>query len=105
MNATNQHDLPSWLYRLLNYDTYGRGDMPSDISVTQLIDSPMVRRLRIDHKDAIEEEAVDRLWSVYGTAIQESDRHQGNISMVGNLWRQFKVGAATECVGVSLGAT
>ncbi len=93
MNATNQHDLPSWLYRLLSYDTYGRGDMPSDISVTQLIDSPMVRRLRIDHKDAIEEEAVDRLWSVYGTAIhdraQEANSNSADVIMEKRLYHRI----------------
>ena len=67
MNLLNKFDLPSPIVRAVENDPYTRGE--SDISVTQLIDSPLIRRLRIKHQDDIEEDVTDRIWSLLGQAV------------------------------------
>jgi len=62
----NKFNLPSPVVRAIENDPYNRGE--SDISVTQLIDSPLIRRLRIKHQDDIEEDVIDRIWSLLGQA-------------------------------------
>lgn len=79
VKITNKYNLPDPVYQALTRDDYSRGD--SDISVTQLIDSPRVVTLRENHKDKIEEDVSEKLWSVLGTAVHhmfeqyESDNH------------------------------
>lgn len=67
MIITNKAGLPDALVRAVNNDGYSRGK--SDISVTQLIDSPMVRHLRNEHREEIEEDVADRIWSLMGQSI------------------------------------
>ena len=52
-NYTNKHFYPDFICNLLTYNPYTRGTEPSDISVTQLIDSPQVLQLRKKHRDDI----------------------------------------------------
>ena len=67
MNLLNKFNLPSPIVRAVENDPYNRGE--SDISVTQLIDSPLIRRLRIKHQNDIEEDVTDRIWSLLGQAV------------------------------------
>jgi hypothetical protein len=67
MKITNKHNLPEPIYRALTEDNYSRGN--SDLSVTQLIDSPRIRILKHRHNDEITEDASEMLWSVLGTAV------------------------------------
>ena len=67
MNLTNKSGLPEALLSAVRNDSYSRGN--SDISVTQLIDSPMIRRLRAKHKDEIEEDVADRIWALLGQSV------------------------------------
>jgi hypothetical protein len=67
MRVTNNHNLPEPIYRALTQDNYSRGN--SDLSVTQLIDSPRIRILKHRHNDEITEDASEMLWSVLGTAV------------------------------------
>jgi len=53
--------------RAVENDPYDSGE--SDISVTQLIDSPLIRRLRIKYQNDIEEDVTDRIWSLLGQAV------------------------------------
>ena len=69
MPITNNHRLPDFVVDALTYDTYSRGE--SDISVTQLIDSPRVSLLQAEHADEIDRDAVDFLWSRFGTSVHE----------------------------------
>jgi len=69
MPITNNHRLPDFVVDALTYDTYSRGE--SDISVTQLIDSPRVSLLQTEHADEIDRDAVDFLWSRFGTSVHE----------------------------------
>ena len=66
MRLLNKFNLPSPVVRAIENDPYNRGE--SDISVTQLIDSPLIRRLKIKHQDDIEEDVIDRIWSLLGQA-------------------------------------
>ena len=46
-----------------NHVTHG------DISVTQLIDAPQIRMLKMKHKDELVEDASDKLWALLGTTM------------------------------------
>ena len=67
MKITNKFNLPEAIYEAVKNDGYTRGD--SDISVTQLIDSPYIRELKNNHNSEIEEDATDRIWSLLGQAV------------------------------------
>jgi|TARA_R110002020_G_scaffold150406_2_gene327087 hypothetical protein len=69
MKITNKHNLPELVVNALTFDTYSRGE--SDISITQLIDSPRISLLERQHSDEIEQDAVDFLWSRFGTSVHE----------------------------------
>ena len=64
---TNKFDLPKFVVDALTYSDYTRGD--SDISVTQLIDSPRIARLQREHADEQTKDAVDFVWSRFGTSV------------------------------------
>ena len=67
MRLLNKFNLPSPIMRAVENDPYDSGE--SDISVTQLIDSPLIRRLRIKYQNDIEEDVTDRIWSLLGQAV------------------------------------
>ncbi len=67
MVLTNRHSLPVPLLNALSRVRYSRG--PAHRSVTQLIDSPRVERLRSKHQESLETDASDRLWALMGTAL------------------------------------
>jgi len=62
---TNKYNLPEPLVKAIRNDKYHR---TGDISVTQLIDSPRVRVLKSKHYDEIEEDAIDMVWALFGSA-------------------------------------
>lgn len=64
MRLTNRSGLPDAVVKALKNDPYNKGD--ADYSVTELIGPPRIRALTEKHKDKIEEDAEDRLWSLYG---------------------------------------
>jgi len=65
--VTNKFDLPQFVVDALTHSDYTRGD--SDISVTQLIDSPRIARLQREHADEQTKDAVDFVWSRFGTSV------------------------------------
>ena len=67
MKLTNKAGLPEALVNAVRNDGYSRGQ--SDISVTQLIDSPFIRHLRQQHADELTEDVSDRIWSLMGQSI------------------------------------
>ena len=69
MKITNKHNLPEVVVNALTFDSYSRGE--SDISITQLIDSPRVSMLQKKHAEYIEQDAVDFIWSRFGTSVHE----------------------------------
>ena len=67
MKLTNKFNLPDPIVNAVNNTGYTPGS--SDITVTQLIQPPLIRKLRIEHDDDIEEDASDRVWALFGTAV------------------------------------
>ena len=64
---TNNFNLPQFVVDALTYSDYSRGD--SDISVTQLIDSPRLAQLQKQFAAQQSRDAVDFVWSRFGTSV------------------------------------
>lgn len=67
MNITNRWNLPAPVYNAISKDNYVRGD--NNYSVTELIEAPRVVQLKRRHWDDITEDAIDRVWSIFGSAV------------------------------------
>ena len=67
MKITNKFGLPQPFVDFIKNDKYNKGD--ADISVTSLIDSPRISLMRQKHKDDIEIDAIDQIWSLFGTSV------------------------------------
>jgi len=67
MKITNKFNLPGPLVEAIKHDEYD-GKI-EHISVTQLIDSPLLRKLRILYHDIAEMDAIDGLWILIGNAV------------------------------------
>lgn len=69
MKITNIHNAPSAVLNNVLNDEYSRGD--SDISVTQLINSPRIVLLQRVNDDNMVVDVVDRIPSMLGTAMHK----------------------------------
>ena len=67
MKITNQFGLPDFVVEALTYSDYSRGE--AQISVTQLIDSPRIVQLQKQFADQRSMDAVDFVWSRFGTSV------------------------------------
>lgn len=67
MELTNKHNLPESFVRFIRNEKYSRGD--SNISVTSLIDSPRIEKLRALHKHELTMDVIERVPSLFGTAV------------------------------------
>ena len=67
MKITNKFKLPDFVVEALTYSNYTRGD--AQISATQLIDSPRICQLKATHYEEMESDAVDYVWSRFGTSV------------------------------------
>jgi len=67
MKLTNKLGLPKAFVKAIENDDYNAGK--SDISVTSLIDSPRIHALKRKHDNEIEEDVIDRVWALFGTAV------------------------------------
>ncbi|MCR4319757.1 MAG: hypothetical protein NUV74_05400 [Candidatus Brocadiaceae bacterium] len=66
MKLTNRANLPQALMKAVSNDGYSQS---ADISVTQLIDSSLIRHLRKLHQEEIEEDVSDRIWALFGQVV------------------------------------
>lgn len=66
MKITNRANLPDALVRAVTNDPYVGG---GDISTTTLIGPPQIHYLRRKHENEIEEDVLDRIWSLLGQAV------------------------------------
>lgn len=66
MRITNTHNLPLPIVSAVSMGL--REPQKGQISVTELIDSPKIRALKIVHFHELEEDASDRIWALLGTA-------------------------------------
>lgn len=67
MPITNKYDLPQSLMNAVKRFSYSRG--ASDMSVTQLIDSPRIVKLKQQHADDITTDISDEIWRLVGSAL------------------------------------
>jgi len=91
MKITNRFNLPQVFENFVRADKYTRGT--SDISVTQLIDSPSIRVKRQKYADKMEMDVVDRVWSLFGTAVHhvlETTESSGSVKMEERLYADIK---------------
>lgn len=69
MQLTNTLGLPQPIVDAVSKHGHDIGD--SDISITQLIDSPQVFKLARKHDDELTEDVSMRIWALFGSAIHE----------------------------------
>ena len=67
MPITNKYDLPQSLMNAVKRFSYSRGK--SDMSITQLIDSPRIVKLKEKHADEITTDLSDEIWRLVGSAL------------------------------------
>jgi hypothetical protein len=67
MRVTNKYGVPAPLVTLATREYYSKG--AAQYSVTELLSSPRIRRLREQYNDQIEEDVSDMLWSMLGSAL------------------------------------
>ena len=69
MKFTNKYNLPTVFERFEQAHQHTRGG--AKYSVTTLIDSPKISRLRAQHAQDLTEDISDRTWAILGTAVHE----------------------------------
>lgn len=67
MKLTNKLNLPEPLVNAVLNQEYSKGS--SDITVTQLIQPPLIRNLVQKHWDDLEEDASSRIWALLGSSV------------------------------------
>jgi len=67
MRLTNKFGLPDPIVNAVQNTGYTRGS--SDITVTQLIQPPLIRKLGKEHYEEMEEDASDRVWALFGSSV------------------------------------
>lgn len=68
MRITNHHGLPLAIVEAVRNDPYPHGKT-GDISATQLISPPQLVALKRQHEEELEEDASERVWSLFGQSI------------------------------------
>ncbi len=67
MKLTNRNELPETIINVIKRPEYNKGK--SNMSVTELLNSPRIVQLKRKHWDDLTEDASDMVWSIFGTAI------------------------------------
>lgn len=67
MKLTNVNNLPETIINVIRRPQYSKGK--SNMSVTELLNSPRIVQLKRKHWDELTEDASDMVWSIFGTAI------------------------------------
>ena len=73
MKLTNKFNLPATFVNAISRPQYSRGD--SQISVTEILSPPQLVQLKRKHEDDLEEDASDRVWSLFGSAVHNILQH------------------------------
>lgn len=66
MKLTNTHNLPQTIINALSHNYKPK---EGRLSVTDLVNPPLIRKLRMKHWDDIEEDASEKLWMLLGTSM------------------------------------
>jgi hypothetical protein len=67
MKITNKYNLPESIFQAVAGQVYP--PRPDRFSVTDLINPPLMRQLKLQHWNSLEEDCSERLWSLLGQAI------------------------------------
>jgi hypothetical protein len=67
MKITNHHGVPEPLVTLASRDFYSKGS--SAYSATELLQSPRIKHLRMQHRDKMTTDVSDMLWTLLGSAL------------------------------------
>lgn len=67
MKITNKHNLPDAVFNFLSANNYTPGD--NDYSATTLLRPPQMVQLERRHWEDLEGDAIDKVWSVFGSAV------------------------------------
>ena len=67
MKLTNKFNLPQTFVNVIKRPQYTKGD--SQISATEIINSPRIVQLKAKHWDDIEQDASEMVWSLFGSAV------------------------------------
>lgn len=67
MKMTNKLRLPEAIVRAVEKDSYTKGT--ADISVTELLSPPQMRKLKLQHADELVEDVSDRIYSLLGQSL------------------------------------
>lgn len=73
MRLTNKLGLPDTFVNVIKRPQYTKGD--SQISVTEMMNSPQIVQLKRKHWDELEEDAADMVWSLFGSAVHNILEH------------------------------
>jgi hypothetical protein len=73
MKLTNNFNLPESIINVIQRPQYSRGK--SQISVTEILNSPRIVQLRQKHMEEITEDAADMVWSLFGSAVHNILQH------------------------------
>lgn len=77
MEITNRNNFPDALVKAILNDPYNKG--AADYSITELLNPPRLVALKAKHKDELEDDVEDRLWSLYGQ-IAHTILERANVS-------------------------
>ena len=73
MRLTNKFELPETFINVIQRPKYDKGD--SQISATEILNSPRIVQLKRKHWDDLEQDAADMVWSLFGSAVHEIMQH------------------------------
>lgn len=73
MKLTNKFNLPQTFVNVITRPTYTKGK--SNISATELLNSPRIVQLKRKHWDDIEQDASEMVWSLFGSACHSILEH------------------------------
>ncbi len=82
MKITNKHNLPEPVYKMLCTNYYDLKPSKDSISCSEIINPLIIKILTDRHREEIEEDAIDRVWSVWGSALHEL------LSKINGDWRK-----------------
>lgn len=73
MKLTNEFGMPETIMNVIRRPEYSKGK--SNMSVTELLNSPRIVQLKRKHWDDLTEDASSMVWSIFGTAIHKVLEH------------------------------
>lgn len=80
MKFANKHNLPKEVFDVLSKDNYVAGN--TDFSATTLLKTPRQVQLQRRHHEEIEEDVIDRVWSLLGQAAHAIlEKHGSDTSL------------------------